>query len=220
MDSPATTSTREQILDAAVESVSLFGMAKLSMSDVATRARISRPTLYKYFSSREDLVAAAVAREAEVLVSQVVGAAAVHDDASDALRAAIVAALELTRAHPLLDRIIRTEPESLLPYLTTDRIDGDGGAGGSAVLLFVRSATEAVVADRLAGELDALTIRRLADMVARLLVSYAISAPDDPPEVVAAVVADVLVNGALVAGSGAGSAMATENTKTTTQEQP
>jgi hypothetical protein len=32
-------------------------------------------------------------------------------------------------------------------------------------------------------------------MLARLLVSYALSAPDDPPEVVAALVADLVTHG-------------------------
>jgi AcrR family transcriptional regulator len=187
--------TYDEIIDAGIEAVSLYGLAKLSMSDVASRAGISRPTLYKHFGSRDELVAAAVQREAESLVVSVLRAADGHESPAESLEAAIAAALQLTREHPLLDRIIRTEPESLLPYLTTDRIGGDGGTGGAAVLLFVRTATEALVRDRLA--LDELTSRRLADMIARLLVSYSISAPDDPPEVVAASVSGILLDGAL-----------------------
>ncbi len=192
---PVTPTSSDDILDAAVESVSLYGIAKLSMTDVAGRAGISRPTLYKHFGSKEALVAAAVQREALELVSSVLLAADGHDTPVDAVESAFVAALRLTREHPLLDRIIRTEPESLLPYLTTDRIGGDGGSGGAAVLLFVRTATETLVRERL--QLDELTARRLADMVARLLVSYSISAPDDPPEIVASAMARILLEGAL-----------------------
>lgn len=193
---------REAILHAAVESVSLFGLTRLSMSDVASRAGISRPTLYKHFGSKDDLVAAVVQREALQLVAEVLAAAEGHESPAEGLEAAVTAALRLTREHPLLDRVIRTEPEALLPYLTTDRIGGDGGAGGGAVLLFVRTAAEALVRESL--ELDEVAARRLADIVARLLVSYAISAPDDPPEVVAEAMARILLHGALVP-SGAGS---------------
>jgi AcrR family transcriptional regulator len=189
--------TRESILDAAVEAASLFGLAKLSMSDVATRARVSRPTLYKYFGSKDDLIQAAVQREAVELVSLVLAAAEGHSEPGEALEAAFVTALALTREHPLLDRIIGTEPEALLPYLTTDRVGGDGGAGGAAVLLFVRTAAETLIRERLADRIDELSLRRLADVIARLLVSYAVSAPDDPPEVVAAVMATMLLEGAL-----------------------
>lgn len=201
-DTAATASTHDLILDAAIESVSLFGLAKMSMSDVATRAGISRPTLYKHFGSKDALVAGTVEREAVGLVAEVLDAAEAHDDAEPSLEAAVVAALRLTREHPLLDRIIRTEPESLLPYLTTDGLTVDdraaagGGGGGAAVLLFVRSATEQLVAAKAPG-LDAVTARRLADMVARLLVSYAISAPDDPPEVVARAMSAILLHGAV-----------------------
>ncbi|MCO5318980.1 MAG: TetR/AcrR family transcriptional regulator [Microthrixaceae bacterium] len=193
--------TRDTILDAAVEGAALYGLAKLSMSDIASLAGISRPTLYKHFSSKDDLVAAAVQREAVRLVGTVLEAAQEQADPAAALEAAVVMALRQTREHPLLDRIIGSEPETLLPYLTTDRIGGDGGGGGAAVLLFVRTAAEALVREHLGDSLDELLIRRLADMVARLLVSYAISAPDDPPEVVASTIVTILLGGALNAGT-------------------
>lgn len=197
--------TRDSILDATIEAVTLYGLAKLSMSDVATRAGISRPTLYKYFGSKDELIEAVVQREALALVSAVMAAADGHRETRDALEAAFVTALQLTREHPLLDRIIGTEPEALLPYLTTDRVDGDGGAdgggdglgGGAAVLLFVRTAADTLIRERLADRIDEVMSRRLADMIARLLVSYAVSAPDDPPEVVAAIVTTILLDGAL-----------------------
>ncbi len=195
--------TRERILDASIEAVTLYGLAKLSMSDVATRSQVSRPTLYKYFGSKDELIEAAVAREAAELVSRVLAAAEEHREAHAALEAALSAALRLTREHPLLDRIIRTEPEALLPYLATDRIDGDGGTGGAAVLLFVRTATEALIRQHLSN-LDEVGARRLADMIARLLVSYAISAPDDPPELVGAAMASILLDGAIRTGEAVG----------------
>ena len=55
---------------------------------------------------------------------------------------------------------------------------------------------EAIVSDRLP-DLSAVQVRRLADVVSRLLISYAVSAPDDPPEIVAASVAALLTEGAI-----------------------
>jgi len=103
-----------------------------------------------------------------------------------ALIAGLGTALRLLREHPLLDRIVRSEPETLVPALTTD----DG-----LVLAVVRPPIEAMIADHF-GPLDPVTSRRIADMLTRLLISYALSAPDDPPEVVATVVAAVVVDGA------------------------
>ena len=180
------TGTRDRILQAGVEAAAIHGIARLTVGDVAKRAGVSRPTLYKHFRSKEDLVAAAVAREADRMVEAVV----VRDLPTDprrALESGILAVLRVTREHPLLDRIIRTEPETLLPLILED---------GGAVSLRVRSTIESILVERFE-PIDPVVLRRYADLITRLVISYAVNAPDDPPEVVAHIVAAVLVDGAL-----------------------
>lgn len=58
---------RERILRAAFKVLSRHGYAKLSLSDVAAQAGISRPTLYKFFSSKDDLLAAFSVFELQLL---------------------------------------------------------------------------------------------------------------------------------------------------------
>lgn len=186
----ATPPVREQILRAALEAASAHGISKLSMGDVARHAKLSRQTLYRHFPSKDALVAAVVEAETTALIDQVLLAGAAYDDPRDALEAAFAAALRVVRDHPLLDRLLRTEPEALLPLLTTD---------GGPVMVQVRSVVEAILGQRMP-QLDALPLRQLADVVTRLLVSYAVSAPDDPPQVVASFVATFLAHGA-VSGS-------------------
>jgi AcrR family transcriptional regulator len=48
----------DRILDAAGRLVLSVGARKLSLSDVATLAGVSRPTIYRYFVSKEDLIEA------------------------------------------------------------------------------------------------------------------------------------------------------------------
>ncbi len=179
----------ERILDAAVEAASIHGITRLSVADVAKRAGLSRPTLYKRYPSKQALVSAAIVREAARVIEAVqraVDAVDRSEGGKGALIAGIGTALRLLRDHPLLDRIVRSEPETLVPALTTD----DG-----LILAVVRPPIEAMIADRFE-PLDPVTSRRVADMLTRLLISYALNAPDDPPEVVAAVVAAVVVDGA------------------------
>lgn len=184
--------TRDRILAAAVEAVSLYGIGRVSVGDVAQRAGLSRPTLYKHFPTKTALVSAAVSREAALVVDEVLAAASTHESLRDAIEAGVLAALRLTRQHPLLDRIVRTEPEVLLPLLTAD---------GGPVMSLVRRTVEQVARPRV-GAMPDVAVRRLCDIVSRLLVSYAVSAPDDPPEVVAPLVARLLVDGATsVAGA-------------------
>jgi AcrR family transcriptional regulator len=45
------TSTRQRILAATAEVLGRHGMTKLSLSDVALQAGVSRPTLYRWFAS-------------------------------------------------------------------------------------------------------------------------------------------------------------------------
>ena len=178
----------ERILDAAVEAASIHGITRLSVADVAKRAGLSRPTLYKRYPSKQALVSAAIVREAARVIEAVqraVDAVDRSEGGKGALIAGIGTALRLLRDHPLLDRIVRSEPETLVPALTTD----DG-----LILAVVRPPIEAMIADRFE-PLDPVTSRRVADMLTRLLISYALNAPDDPPEVVAAVVAAVVVDG-------------------------
>src|SRR5215217_7324785 len=92
----------------------------MSMSDVAQRAGLSRATVYTRFPSKDALVTAAVHREATALIETVLAAVAEVDDLREALEVAVLATMRLARAHPLLDRVVQTEPERLVPLLTTD----------------------------------------------------------------------------------------------------
>jgi AcrR family transcriptional regulator len=178
---------RERILDAAVEMASTHGIARLSVGDVARRAGLSRQTVYKHFSSKQVLVAETVRREATDIIRQVVDASEEFSDNVRGLSAGIATALRLTRVHPLLDRLIRTEPESLLPLLTS----ADG-----PVISVARAAVAGVIEARFP---DQASDRRwqAADVIARLLVSYAAGPPDEPPEVLAATLTEFLTQGML-----------------------
>lgn len=189
---PADATARDRLLDATVEAAATHGLARLSVGDVARQAGLSRQTLYKHFASKDALVAEAVLRESQEMVAAIVAAAEAHDDIQGALEAGILTTLLLTREHPLLDRLVRTEPEALLPLLLSD---------GGPVTLAVRSVIEGIVATRMPA-LSPLELRRTADLLSRVLISYAVSAPDDPPEVVAQFMATLLTGGILSATPG------------------
>lgn len=53
----------DRILDATRRLLVTTGARRLSMSDVATLAGVSRPTIYRYFASKEDLIDALGAQE-------------------------------------------------------------------------------------------------------------------------------------------------------------
>lgn len=110
--------TENAILDAAAECVLAFGMRRTSLSDVARRAGVSRPTVYRRWPDRRALVADLMTRE----LAAVFAAAAGHGpDRPGPVRTRAVgqflAAVASLRDHPLLTKIIEVDPELLQPYI-------------------------------------------------------------------------------------------------------
>ena len=186
--------TRSRILDVTVHLASIHGLSRLSFSEVSKHVELSRPTLYKYFATRDDLVAAAIERETHKVVAAVLTELRCATGLQDALETAVRVTLRLAREHPLLDRIMRTEPETLVPVLVADL-----NAGGVSVMGGVRATIESLL-DATVAHLDENTRRRLADILSRLLISYALNPPDGEPGDVAATVAAILTNGAVTTG--------------------
>jgi TetR/AcrR family transcriptional regulator, repressor for uid operon len=69
---PAPDSTRQRILAATAEVLGRNGMTKLSLSHVAPQAGVSRPTLYRWFASKKNLLDAFVVWERQQRVSAVI----------------------------------------------------------------------------------------------------------------------------------------------------
>jgi TetR/AcrR family transcriptional regulator, cholesterol catabolism regulator len=67
----------DAILDAALKLAATGGFEKVRQREVAARAKVALGTLYKRFRSKEDILAAAMAREAERLERQLVDKPAV-----------------------------------------------------------------------------------------------------------------------------------------------
>jgi AcrR family transcriptional regulator len=177
--------TATRILDATLAAMADHGVARLSLEDVAKRAGLSRQTVYRYFPSKGELLEATVLREEEIFIANMKTAAGRQRELEPALRAAIEAALRTGQAHVLLNRLMATEPTALVALVTTDR---------GPVLSAARQALE----DILAGWLPKAPKARLgmaADAVARLLVSYVMNPPADPPAQVANRLAQLLVHG-------------------------
>jgi AcrR family transcriptional regulator len=177
--------SKGRILDAAFACAGRFGLGRLTMADVAREARVSRQTVYRYFSSKHDLFMALVIREEEVLLEQLQDAIRPHRELRPAVEAAFRTMLRAVRAHPLLDRVMATEPQELLPYLTVE---------ANPVRDMGIRAMEQVFSERMEGVSPVLA-HRAAELCSRLITSYAIMPPDDDPDVVAMQLAELVCNG-------------------------
>src|SRR6478735_11890208 len=92
-------STRERILAATAEVLGANGMTKLSLSEVALQAGVSRPTLYRWFASKQELLDAFVVWERKYY-EQAVAQASAHLPDNEHLDAALRTVVEYQQSYP------------------------------------------------------------------------------------------------------------------------
>jgi AcrR family transcriptional regulator len=162
---PPDDATSERVLDAALALAAASGIQHLTMDEIAARAGVGRMTVYRRFGDKDRLLDALAVREGRRCLAEL---DAVSDPAApiaDQVAAGFATSLRLAREHPLLNRLARVEPESVLAALTAN-----GGA------LFAMS--RAFVAGRLresqrAGVLgEDVEVEVAAEMLVRLAFSF------------------------------------------------
>ena len=108
-------STRNRILSATAEVLSRNGLTKLNLSDVAAQAGVSRPTLYRWFASKEELLAAFGVYERQMFDTGISRATAGLRGA-DKLDAALRFIVEYQQSYSGV-RIVDVEPEVTIAQL-------------------------------------------------------------------------------------------------------
>jgi AcrR family transcriptional regulator len=152
----------EAILDAALAQFEDFGIRRTTMEDAARRAGVARVTVYRRFPSKERLVEAVVIREAQRFFAELEAAVSRLDSVEDRIAEAFVHTLAAAREQRLLNRLLRTEPDAMLPLLTTD-----GGPVIAAGTVFLARQM------RMAGSgVPPRELQTVAELVARLVLSY------------------------------------------------
>ncbi len=91
--------TRERILAATAEVLGNYGMTKLSLSEVAAQAGVSRPTLYRWFASKQQLLDAFVVWERRHY-ERAVAAVVARLPAAERLDAALAVIVEYQQSYP------------------------------------------------------------------------------------------------------------------------
>jgi AcrR family transcriptional regulator len=164
--------TPARILDATFRALQDFGLSRLTVEDVAQRAGLSRQTVYRYFPSRDHLMIALVSREEERMLDGVRAAFLAHDDLETAVARSTTFVLELAREHPLLDRLLASDQQAFLPYVTTRALPAIVRARETMVALLMERVPDA----------DEEFLRTVVDGTTRAIVSYMITPSDRSPD--------------------------------------
>jgi AcrR family transcriptional regulator len=153
---------RTRILAATVECLGRYGIAKTTVDDAARAAGVARATVYRYFPDGKDQVIAeavswAVAQFFAELATAVDGA----PDFATMLERALVHARQAVDDHAVLQKVLETEPERLLPQLSQSVPE-------------VQAALRDYLADRLRAEplLDGVDPLEAGDWLARMGLSF------------------------------------------------
>lgn len=154
--------SRERLLEAAYACIGRYGLAKTTMEDVAREAGLSRATLYRAFPQGKDqVVREVVAWEANRFFMRLTGAVAHHVELADVLEAALLFAHRAVEEHAVLQKILETEPERLLPVLTTE--------SGRLIALVKQFIVLAMQRSPIDGSVD---VDAAADYLARMVLSH------------------------------------------------
>ena len=157
--------TSKRILDAALQEAAAVGLQRITVEEVVRRAGVSRMTAYRRYPRRGDLVEALVRRETQRFLAAVADAIDAVDDPHEGVAEAFIAAVRFARDHPMLRRAGQLEPAPI---------------ADSVELLTMGSA---FIANYIHGEAPGIPsqqVRWVADVFARLFLTYILMPPADP----------------------------------------
>jgi TetR/AcrR family transcriptional regulator, repressor for uid operon len=170
----------DRVAAAALEEFAEHGIRRTSMEDVARRAGVSRMTVFRRFASKQRLVEIVIAREVHRGMQELDLLWEGAETLEDRLVAGFEFAGRYVRGHPLFDRLLRSEPDVLLPPLTLD--------GGPVLELYRSLIAKRLQAEVNAGRAATSDIDGVAEVIARLAISLLLTRDgtitlDDPHSV-------------------------------------
>lgn len=153
-DAPTT-----EILDAALEVFANLGIRKATIEDIARHAAVDRVTVYRRLGSKNDVVSAVLAREAQRVFERASSSASKATDIEERIAIIFADLVRDLRGHALFNKLMTMEPQTTFPKVTADAAD--------LLRLAVHFATTVLLEDLDPDDPDHLTAR--VEIVVRLV---------------------------------------------------
>lgn len=187
------TVVRQRILVATYDCVARWGLSKTTVEDAARESGLSRATVYRYFpGGRDELISAVVGWQYAAFFLRLYEEVHDADSLEEVIERGLAFAHRAIREHEVLQRILLTEPDLLLPQLSVESAGTENMIAAFLVPYLERHTLAPGVA-----------VPEAADFLARMVLSY-IAAPGrwdlDDPASVARLVRAELLGGILPAG--------------------
>ncbi|MCW0182258.1 MAG: TetR/AcrR family transcriptional regulator [Zavarzinia sp.] len=158
---PPSNETRQRVLEAAIACVKQWGIEKTSLLDIARQAGVTRPTVYRYFTSREDVLSAALLQSAAAMAQRLIAHIEGEADPAERFVRAILFLLDDVPKEPQLSVMTLS---SLATYVSEDALINAEGFGLSLLLMKQILAGVAMAEDEWR-EVTEATIRMLLSLL-------------------------------------------------------
>ena len=150
------------MLQATYACIARYGIAKTTVEDVAREGGVSRATVYRYFpGGRDQLIADVITWEVGRFFGRLADAVAHAPDLPTLLVDGLMYAHRAVEEHAVLQKVLQTEPDRLLPSLTV---------ASNRVLVLIRGFLVPYLAR--ADLRDDVTVEEAADYLARMILSF------------------------------------------------
>jgi len=161
--------TTDRLLQAALRQFELFGVARSTVEQITKRSGLSRVTLYRRFPGKQQVVEAVILREVRQFLDRLDERLDQLSTPEEKVAEGFVFTVDAIRSHVLLNRLLESEPESVLPYFT---VEGGPVVAAARDFLVARAAKDNPNDARGCTELAVA-----AELVVRLVISFLLT-PD------------------------------------------
>lgn len=121
-ESSALAATRERVLTGTFECIARVGIGKTTVEDAARASGVSRATVYRLFpGGRDELLRDTVAWEMARFFARLGTELGPIPDFEAFLERALPLAREEVLAHAVLQKVVETEPDRLMPLITVEQ---------------------------------------------------------------------------------------------------
>ncbi|MGO9070359.1 TetR/AcrR family transcriptional regulator, partial [Mycobacterium sp.] len=166
-----------------------YGIRRATIDDVARRAGVSKMTVFRRFQSKQGLVGVVIAREIRRGMAELDRDWEREQTLEQRVVLGFSFAVNFVRGHALFDRLLRSEPELLLPLLTID--------GTAALALYRELIGQRLRTEVRAGRAAPADVDQAAEVLARLAISLLLTREGtiklDDDETIVALVRNVLL---------------------------
>lgn len=154
----------DRILDAAASCVLAYGVDRVTLAEIARRAGVSRPTVYRHFPDVRSILASLltlrITRTLDEVPSGGVGRAHLVDR--------VVGIARLLRREPVIMAVLHQDPDLAMVYLS-ERL-------GTSQLILLDTVADEIAAAQVDGSVRAGDVRKLAAMCLLIAQSTILSA--------------------------------------------